>query len=324
MGSRNEIEILSLLVPRAPPFHPTRTEDLSRAIDRLYPLHTAPDHLDYASLFPHASARNLLNAAVVKLPVVRYRGFRPEPSAVTGGVLASPGLAVSPGSSAAATAATAAAAAAAAASAAWRLQQRLEFIPFEERVKRMSGEAQEGGNTSAAAAAHAAAADGGTAAAARVDRSLGSEGRQGTARSLGTAPAEMSGEGAGDKAAGSGASTAATPAVAAKRLVVVLADYLGDKTTIGMVVVDQPGTGLTTALLGFLEWYCRGQVAGGRKVRTAPNLVVRMSWKSGANVAFTRRHRGFSRGRRQSRAMRSAPVLLPNRSWSADQHHTVG
>lgn len=194
---------------------------------------------------------------------------------MTGGVLASPGLAASPAASTAVTAASAAAAVAAAASAAWRLQQRLEFIPFEERVKRMSGEAQEGGDTSAAAAAHAAAADGGTAAAARVDRSLGSDGRQGTARSLGTTPAETGSEGTGDVAAGSGAAPAATPAVAAKRLAVVLADYLGDKTTIGMVVVDQPGTGLTTALLGFLEWYCRGQVAGGRKVRTATSCYGR-------------------------------------------------
>ncbi|CBN74759.1 hypothetical protein Esi_0041_0099 [Ectocarpus siliculosus] len=267
---------------RAPPYP---KNDLSRAIDRLYPMHTAPDRLDYVSLFPHASARNLLNAAVVKLPVVRYRGFRPEPSAVTGGVLASPGLAVSPAASTAVTAATAAAAAAAAASAAWRLQQRLEFIPFEERVKRMSGEAQGGGDISSAAAAHAAAADGGTAAAVRVDLSLGSDGRRGTARSLGTTPAETGSEGTRDGAAGSGAAPASTPAVAAKRLAVVLADYLGDKTTIGMVVVDQPGTGLTTALLGFLEWYCRGQVAGGRKGVTVVESLDRIPQYGRCNLS---------------------------------------
>lgn len=60
----------------------------------------------------------------------------------------------------------------------------------------------------------------------------------------------------------------------AKRLPVVLADYLGDTSTIGMAVIDQPGTGMTTALLGFLEWYCRGEASGGWQVTEAQSWLL--------------------------------------------------
>eukprot|EP00903_Cladosiphon_okamuranus_P012671 g11851.t1 len=255
-------------------------EDLSRAIDTMYPLRTAPDRLDDASLFPHVSARRLLDLGVVQLPVVRYRGFRPDPPPATSAVAAG----LSAGSAAAcavssttgqgvvATAAAASAAAAAAASAAWRLQQRLEFIQFEERIKRVSGEARgesEGGDRSDGGGGWA---NEGPAAEVAPSGDSGVGGRcsdrntkAGSGGAL-TTSADSGGDttGVGRDTAGVAMTTA--PAVAAaKRLVVVLADYVEDKTTIGMVVVDQPGTGMTTALLGFLDWYCRGGAAGGRQ-----------------------------------------------------------
>ncbi|CAM9469568.1 unnamed protein product, partial [Scytosiphon promiscuus] len=236
-------------------------EDLSRAIDALYPLRTSPDRLDDGFLFPHAMARSLLEAAVVKLPVVRYRGFRPEPPAATGGASATSGLAsVSAAaliaSPTAATAGAAAAAAAAAESAAWRLQQRLEFIQFEERVKRVSREEPRGSGSGDIVAS--------------LERSDG----YGAPSISGPGQLDAIDTG-GDIAGGTKvhrggvgldvASAAAEAGATAKRLVVVLAEYLENKTTIGMVVVDQPGTGLTTAMLGFMEWYCRGEAAGGRQ-----------------------------------------------------------
>lgn len=207
--------------------------DLSRAIDSMYPLKSAPDRLDDLSLFPHALAGHLLDYGVVKLPIVRYRGFRPEPlpargAAATGGLVAI----ASP--------------AADAASAAWRLQQHLEFIPFEERVKRVSTEPESGD------AVH--------------------EEQNGVEEI--TAEQEATETTNNHHAGAVGGTTSATGgsmpgAAAAKRLAVVLADYLGDTSTIGMVVVDQPGMGMTTALLKFLEWYCKGEAAGGRQVREA-------------------------------------------------------
>ena len=73
----------------------------------------------------------------MQLPVVRYRGFRPDPPPASGAGDAA-GLS-------AATSSAAVTAVADAASAAWRLQQRLEFFVFEERVKRVSAEHKSGG-----------------------------------------------------------------------------------------------------------------------------------------------------------------------------------
>lgn len=277
--------------------------DLSKAIDAIFPLKTAPDRMDHSALFPHVSARNLLDHAVVQLPVVRYRGFRLDPPPVTLAAVPQGLTAPPPGAFAsAATAATtgvaeaAAAAAAAAASAAWRLQQRLEFIQFEERVRRVSGDTtgvSDGGESAPAAASGWPDGQGGgtNEATAAVPGGGGGGGGAGRGHNLGGHDVENDREdgldsnlngkyGGGDShrdAMGgdsvrrgtlvrAASAASAAPVAAAKRLVVVLADYLEDKTTIGMVIVDQPGTGMTTTLLGFLDWYCRGEAAGGRQV----------------------------------------------------------
>lgn len=258
----------------------------------MYPLHTAPDMLDDTALFPHASARNLLDHAVVKLPVIRYKGFRPDPPPVTGATaVVAPGV-VTAGSTVANTTsntttvtavaeAAVAAAAVAAASAAWRIQQRLEFIQFEERVRRVSDDAQGesggggGGGGGAGAAAAATAAQGAGAGAHDATGAAtvqGGAGCVGDNHGIGTS---SGGDAVGGATASSGVAhgttSVTTPPPAgvatAKRLVTVLAEYLEDKTNIGMVIVDQPGTGMTTAVLGFLDWYCRGETAGGRQVR---------------------------------------------------------
>lgn len=241
----------------------------------MYPLRTVPNRLDDASLRPHALAGHLVQRATVQLPGVRYRGFRSEPLAST-----------STGASSSATLASSKVSTAIAdASAAWRLQQRREFIPFEERVKRVSLEEEQGvsdgGDAGRETAESIAAAEketaGGRAATAVAGdvaaeerrrsvkpgsparkglRDIAGDGRNVGVRERYGSVAPNTGRGTGD------GGTAGT----AKRLPVVLADYLGDTSTIGMAVVDQPGTGMTTALLGFLEWYCRGEASGGRQV----------------------------------------------------------
>ena len=137
---------------------------------------------------------------------------------------------------------------------------------FEERVKRVSAEHKSGGG----------AADVGVTVTAVAEKLPGENpgkvhgGFGGilladgappltTARSSSNSRSPAAGGGGREGGGGSGA--------VAKKFPVVLADYLEDTSTIGMVVVDQPGTGMTTALLGFLEWYCRGEAAGGRRVR---------------------------------------------------------
>lgn len=246
----------------------------------MYPLRTAPDRLDDASLFPHVSARYLLDHAAVQLPIIRYRGFRPDPPPVSSA--AAPGLAAGSAAAGATSstiglgvAAAAAAAAASAASAAWRLQQRLEFIQFEERIRRVSGDAQgdsgggdrnpaggEGGWRNERPAAEVAASGDSGAGGNPSDRHA-KAGHEGAVTTSADSGGETTGVGRGTASA---ATAAAAPVAAAKRLVVVLAEYIEDKTTIGMVIVDQPGTGMTTALLGFLDWYCKGAAAGGRQV----------------------------------------------------------
>lgn len=237
----------------------------------MYPLRTAPDRLDDASLFPHVLARHLLDHAVVQLPVVRYRGFRPDPPPATSAV--APGLSAGSAAAGAASSTTGPGVAAAAASAAWRLQQRLEFIQFEERIRRVSGEAKGEGGGGDCADGGSGWANEGPAAEVTPSGDSGVEGsrsdrfgKAGSERAL-TTSADSGGDTTGVGRGRAGAATAtAAPVAAAKRLVVVLADYVEGKTTIGMVVVDQPGTGMTTALLGFLDWYCRGGAAGGRQV----------------------------------------------------------
>lgn len=225
---------LRLLPPHGNPF-PGLSKDLTRVFDEIYPVHSVPDRIDDASLRPHAFASHLLERATVKLPSVRYRGFRVEP----------------PTSSMPTTASTSQNAATITDSfeeesaAAWRFQQRREFMPFEERVRRVSTVQHQSTRTGTTAAAAAAPATVGNSAIAVGDHANG-----------GVIP-EYS----------PGAADTNTSTAAAKRFPVVLADYLGDTSTIGMAVVDQPGTGLTTALLSFLEWYCRGEAAGGRRVR---------------------------------------------------------
>lgn len=212
----------------------------------------------------------------MQLPVVRYRGFRPDPPPASGG--AADAARVN-----AATSSTSVTAVAEAASAAWRLQQRLEFFVFEDRLKRVSTELMSGGG--------GGAADGGAAAviaAAAAEKlpgeNLGKGGFGGILQADGaelpliTAVAGNSSRSGAPHPTAAGNSSRSRSAVggrggeggsvaAAKKFPVVLADYLEDTSTIGMVVVDQPGTGMTTALLGFLEWYCRGEAAGGRRVR---------------------------------------------------------
>lgn len=204
---------------------------------------------------------------------------------MTGSVPPSPGLAsVSATTLATSSNTETAGAAAAAAAAAWRLQQRLEFIQFEERIKRVSHEDPRmpcGGNAGTAAAATAAfegLSRGAMAAGGTGDVGLSSENSDGRGATTAAVPAQVDvGSGGGNAPRGamlhrgavgldSASVAAAAAGAAAKRLVVVLAEYLENKTTIGMVIVDQPGTGLTTAMLGFLEWYCRGEAVGGRQV----------------------------------------------------------
>lgn len=291
--------------------------DLSRAIEAIYPLRTTPDRIDGASLYPHVSASHLLDRAVVQFPVVRYRGFRPDPQP------ANAAGAVSRGDSPSVRVVGAATAVADAASAAWRLQQRLEFIPFEERVKRLSVDDesedvvddQTSTKTAVASVSALGAADS-EGIASRKDQCQAADytimgtgkiddgvGPVATRRS-GLSPSEkiacaserkdssISGDNAirsnnGDDAVTDirrahgrkGARTfgacdapatnnvgTASVAAGAKRLRVLLADYLGDTSTVGMVIVDQPGMGMTTAILAFMEWYCRGEAAGGRQV----------------------------------------------------------
>lgn len=198
-----------------------------RVFDEVFPTHSIPERLDDASLRTHALSAHLLERAVVTLPSVRYRGFRVEPPISSIPTVASTSKkAVSTADSAEDSAV------------AWRFQQRREFMPFEDRVKRVS--------MAAATAATAAPALEGN----------------------GVAPTAA----VGDHAGGGGAISDGGTAVGAKILPVVLADYLGDASTIGMAMIDQPGTGLTTALLSFLEWYCRGEMAGGRRVRHRTSL----------------------------------------------------
>lgn len=234
---------------------------MSREIEDMYPLHTVPNRLDDGSLFPHTFAGQLLHHAVIELPLPRYRGFRPDPPPPASGArIVAAGLtsAISPSKSTAVDDAS---------SAAWRLQQRLEFIPFEERVKRVSiettgepvGSVTGVSSTGSATAAMAGGNDAGgglssTTAGPAVTEKYSRVNSSVTSGNGGASHATRVSAGS---AAGSGA---------AKRLPVVLADYLEDKSTIGMVVVDQPGMGMTTALLKFLEWYCKGEEAGGRKV----------------------------------------------------------
>lgn len=196
--------------------------DLARVIDNVYPIRTVPDRIDDYSLRAHALAGPFLERAVVQ-PSVRYRGFRVElPAATTTTAVTS--------SKAAVTVATGGES-----SAAWRLQQRLEFIPFEERVRRMSIDEEDSRHRVSGTAAMAEAAG---------------------------IVAEAANASAGGNVHGGEVGAASS----AKRFPMVLADYLTDASTIGMGVVDQPGTGLTTALICFMEWYCRGEVAGGRVV----------------------------------------------------------
>lgn len=197
-----------------------------RIFDEMFPTHSVPERLDDASLRTHALSTHLLKRAVVALPSVRYRGFRVEPPISSIPTVAS----TSPKAASAVDSAEDSAVA-------WRFQQRREFMPFEDRVKRMS---------LAAGTAIVSAAP--------------------TVEGNGAAPTAAVEDPAGEGGAMSDGASCGT-AVAAKMLPVVLADYLGDASTIGMAVIDQPGTGLTTALLSFLEWYCRGETAGGRRVR---------------------------------------------------------
>lgn len=269
-----------------PPLAAPTPLDLSRTIEDLYPFSTIPDWFDDASLRQHALACRLLERVDVQLPTVRYRGFRPDPAAV--GVASTAALPTGTSSYVGAGVSNAA-------SAAWRLEQRREFLPFEERVKRMSivrviGEVAVGSTMDSAGVA---TAEGVVRSGSKTAASMPTVGED-AARGISTNTADAFGDRnsstdggrdasrAGEKSGSKAFFSAATSgggssagAGAAKRLPIVLADYLGDTSTIGMAVVDQPGTGTTTALLGFLEWYCRGEAAGGRQVRSSYKNTVR-------------------------------------------------
>lgn len=223
--------------------------DLTRAVDDLYPMDTVPDSIDDASLRPHALATHLLDRATVQLPSVRYLGFRIEPpkSNITSALSISPEVITTAdcGEESAAT---------------WRLQQCREFLPFEERVRMVSAEQADVVQPAAVAAGTAFGIGVGDTSARAVTLLEGHDG-EGAIAATG---------------ASGGLGSGADSGAAAKKFPVVLADYLSDASTVGMAVVDQPGTGLTTALLSFLEWYCRGEAAGGRRVRVILN--GRRSW----------------------------------------------
>lgn len=247
----------------------------------MYPLRTVPGNLDDTSVVPHVLAGHLLDRAVIQLPSVRYRGFQTDPSLVSGAV-ATAGLATVVSSSAVA---------AKAVSAAWNLQQRLEFFPFEERLKKVPVENDitdavvEPLTGATAVAVAVGTARGGAAGSmlahgannktAVAGRTRSDEVEEGlliaTSETAAGRDRNHTDGGGGiimnarvDK--GTTAAPTSSMAGAAATMPVVLADYLGDTSTIGMAVVDQPGMGMTTALLGFLEWYCRGEATGGRQV----------------------------------------------------------